>query len=140
HEGTLSVHGWFCRLARSASDGLLWPVAGAPRWCSYGLRTTDLAHISQMNLGFRHDVCAKTQLWRKNTHSTREQGLERDETAPSGTKCHFESKPQNPRKPSASDHFLPRQLRNPMGDSQNDFLRVDFDRQIGRLRPTCASG
>jgi hypothetical protein len=35
-----------------------------------------------------------------------------------------------PGKPSVSDDFLPKRQRNPMGDSQNDPLRVDFDRQI----------
>src|SRR5262249_8514765 len=35
-----------------------------------------------------------------------------------------------PGKPSPSDHFLPKRQRNPMGDSHNDALRVDFDRQI----------
>src|SRR5262249_2326090 len=53
----------------------------------------------------------------------------RDEAAPQGTKCHFESKPLYPGKPSVSDDFLPKRPRNPMGDSQNDALRVDFDRQ-----------
>src|SRR5262249_3318536 len=37
---------------------------------------------------------------------------------------------QNPGKPSVSDPFLPKRPRNPMGVSQNDTLRVDFDRQI----------
>jgi hypothetical protein len=35
-----------------------------------------------------------------------------------------------PGKPSVSDYFLPQRPRNPMGDSQNDALRVDFDRKI----------
>src|SRR5262245_6590201 len=35
-----------------------------------------------------------------------------------------------PGKPSVSDDFLPKRQRNPMGDSQNNPLRVDFDRQI----------
>jgi hypothetical protein len=35
-----------------------------------------------------------------------------------------------PGKPSVFDHFLPKRLRNPMGDSQNEALRVDFDRHI----------
>jgi hypothetical protein len=35
-----------------------------------------------------------------------------------------------PGKPSVSDHFLPKRPRNPMGDSHNDALRVDFDRKI----------
>src|SRR5262249_52019283 len=33
-------------------------------------------------------------------------------------------------KPSVSDDILPKRPRNPMGDSHNDPLRVDFDRQI----------
>jgi hypothetical protein len=33
-------------------------------------------------------------------------------------------------KPSVSDHFLPYRQRNPMGDSQDEALRVDFDRKI----------
>src|SRR6516165_9336503 len=37
---------------------------------------------------------------------------------------------QNPGKLSVSDHFLPKRPRNPMGDSQIDSLRVDFDRQL----------
>src|SRR5262249_9512257 len=37
---------------------------------------------------------------------------------------------QNPGKPSVSAPFLPKRQRNPMGDSQNDLLRVEFDRQI----------
>jgi hypothetical protein len=32
--------------------------------------------------------------------------------------------------PSVSDDFLPKRPRNPMGDSQNDPLRVDFDRHL----------
>src|SRR5215469_9425821 len=35
-----------------------------------------------------------------------------------------------PGKPSVSDDFLLKRPRNPMGDSQNDPLRVDFDRHI----------
>jgi Transposase DDE domain group 1 len=35
-----------------------------------------------------------------------------------------------PGKPSVSDDFLPKRQRNPMGDSQKNPLRVDFDRQI----------
>jgi hypothetical protein len=35
-----------------------------------------------------------------------------------------------PEKPSVSADFLPKRPRNPMGDSQNDPLRVDFDRHI----------
>jgi hypothetical protein len=35
-----------------------------------------------------------------------------------------------PEKPSVSDDFLPKRPRNPMGDSQNDPLRIDFDRLI----------
>src|SRR5262249_51461190 len=35
-----------------------------------------------------------------------------------------------PGKPSVSDNYLPKRPRNPMGDSQNDALRVDFDRHI----------
>jgi hypothetical protein len=35
-----------------------------------------------------------------------------------------------PGKPSFSDDFLPKRPRYPMGDSQNDPLRVDFDRKI----------
>src|SRR2546423_12576064 len=35
-----------------------------------------------------------------------------------------------PGKPSVSDDFMPKRPRNPMGDSQNDTVRVDFDRQI----------
>src|SRR5262249_26674738 len=35
-----------------------------------------------------------------------------------------------PGKPSVSDHFLQKRQRNPMGDSQNEALRVDFDRKI----------
>src|SRR5262249_41120213 len=35
-----------------------------------------------------------------------------------------------PGKPSVSDDFLPKRPRNPMGDSHQDPLRVDFDRQI----------
>src|SRR5262249_54983597 len=31
---------------------------------------------------------------------------------------------------SVSDPFLPKRQMNPMGDSQNDPLRIDFDRQI----------
>jgi hypothetical protein len=33
-------------------------------------------------------------------------------------------------KPSVSDFFLPKRQTNPMGDSQNDTVRVDFDRRI----------
>jgi hypothetical protein len=33
-------------------------------------------------------------------------------------------------KPSVSHNFLLKRLRNPMGDSQNHALRVDFHRQI----------
>src|SRR5205807_64433 len=36
----------------------------------------------------------------------------------------------SPGKPSVADHYLPKRPRNPMGESQNDALRVDFDRQI----------
>src|SRR5262245_30223301 len=32
--------------------------------------------------------------------------------------------------PSVSNNLLPTRPRNPMGDSQNDTVRVDFDRQI----------
>ncbi len=32
-------------------------------------------------------------------------------------------------KPSISDDFLPKRPRSPMGDSHNDPLRLDFDRQ-----------
>src|SRR5262249_4398291 len=35
-----------------------------------------------------------------------------------------------PGNPSVSDHHLLKRPRNPMGDSQNDALRVDCDRQI----------
>src|SRR5262245_2801800 len=35
-----------------------------------------------------------------------------------------------PGKPSVSDDFLPKRPRNPMGDSQNDPLRVNFDHHI----------
>src|SRR5262249_44892328 len=35
-----------------------------------------------------------------------------------------------PENPSVSDDFLPKRQRNLMGDSQNDPLRVGFDRQI----------
>jgi hypothetical protein len=35
-----------------------------------------------------------------------------------------------PGKPGVSDDFLPKRPRNLMGDSQNDALRVDFDRKI----------
>jgi hypothetical protein len=35
-----------------------------------------------------------------------------------------------PGRPSVSDDFLPKRPSNPMGDSQNDPLRVDFDRHI----------
>ena len=35
-----------------------------------------------------------------------------------------------PGKPSVSDDFLPKRQGNPMGDSHNDPLRVDFDRKI----------
>ena len=69
-----------------------------------------------------------------------------------------------PEKPSVSDHSLPKRQRNPMGDSQKDALRVDFDHhikyltfqlaevavprelfaqileRIARLCPACASG
>jgi hypothetical protein len=34
------------------------------------------------------------------------------------------------KKPSASDDMLPKRQRNPMGDSHNGTVRVDFDRQI----------
>jgi hypothetical protein len=37
---------------------------------------------------------------------------------------------QDPGKSSVFDHFLPKRQRNPMGDSQHDALRVDFDRPI----------
>src|SRR5262249_33152529 len=36
----------------------------------------------------------------------------------------------SPENPSVSDHFLPKRPRNPMGDRQNDPLRVEFDRHI----------
>jgi hypothetical protein len=35
-----------------------------------------------------------------------------------------------PGKLNVSSHFLPKRPRNPMGDSPNDALRVDFDRQL----------
>jgi hypothetical protein len=35
-----------------------------------------------------------------------------------------------PGKPSVSDPLLPKRPRSPRGDSQNDPLRVDFDRHI----------
>jgi hypothetical protein len=35
-----------------------------------------------------------------------------------------------PGKPGVSDHFLQKRPRNPMGDIQDEALRVDFDRQI----------
>src|SRR6516225_7369039 len=35
-----------------------------------------------------------------------------------------------PGNPSVSDDFLPKRPRNPMGESQNDPPRVDFDRKI----------
>jgi hypothetical protein len=35
-----------------------------------------------------------------------------------------------PEKPGVSNDLLPKRRRNPMGDSHNDPLRVDFDRQI----------
>src|SRR5262245_3079196 len=35
-----------------------------------------------------------------------------------------------PWKTSVSDPLVPKRTRNPMGDSHNDPLRVDFDRQI----------
>jgi hypothetical protein len=35
-----------------------------------------------------------------------------------------------PGQPSVSDDILPQQPRNPMGESQNDALRVEFDRRI----------
>ena len=56
--------------------------------------------------------------------------------------------------PSVSDHYLPKRPRNPMGDRQNDALRVDFQlaevavprqlfaailERIGRLRLAGAS-
>src|SRR5262245_14153618 len=37
---------------------------------------------------------------------------------------------KNPGKLRVSDHFLPKRPRNPMGDSHNDPLRVDFGRQL----------
>jgi hypothetical protein len=36
----------------------------------------------------------------------------------------------SPGKPNFSDHFLPKRQRNPMGDSQNEALRVDFDHHV----------
>jgi hypothetical protein len=42
----------------------------------------------------------------------------------------FSPKPLFPGKPSVSDDFLLKRPRNPRGESKNDPLRLDFDRQL----------